>query len=235
MPEINLHNMDCMEGLSETEDSSYGLVITSPPYNLGNNHHTGNKRHKPYEDDMPEDKYQEWQIEILDECYRVLDDTGSMFYNHKNRIKNGLMISPLEWILKSKFYLKQELVWFNRSQNFDKCRFYPMTERVYWLSKMVKTEFHNDINHHDLFEWQAEGTDKEHKRAYPKQMVTDILQCFPSGTKVLDPFIGSGTTAIACYDLGFSLTGYEIDKDYFEAMTKRFEKHKQQLTLDLKA
>ena len=84
-----IYNEDCLETMAEMEDGLVGLIITSPPYNLGNNHHTGDIKHKPYEDDMPEDKYQEWQIDILDECYRVLDDTGSMFYNHKNRIKNG--------------------------------------------------------------------------------------------------------------------------------------------------
>ena len=41
---------------------------------------------------MPEELYQQWQIEILKECYRVLKEDGSMWYNHKNRIKNGKQI-----------------------------------------------------------------------------------------------------------------------------------------------
>lgn len=51
------------------------------------------------------------------------------------------------------------------------------------------------------------------------------------GFKVLDTHLGSGSIAIACYDMGFDLTGYEIDKDYFEAAKKRLENHKKQLTL----
>jgi site-specific DNA-methyltransferase (adenine-specific) len=43
--------------------------------------------------------------------------------------------------------------------------------------------------------------------------------------------LGSGSIAIACHDLGFDLTGYELDKDYFDAMMKRFENHKKQLRL----
>lgn len=132
-------------------DGSVDLIITSPPYNLGNTHHTGTKRHKAYDDNLPEKEYQEWQIQVLNECWRVLKDTGSMIYNHKNRIKNGVQITPYEWLLKTKFIIKQELVWFNGSQNFDKIRFYPMTERIYWLAKSPKTKLFNAINHHDLF------------------------------------------------------------------------------------
>ena len=73
-----------------------------------------------YEDNMEETKYQTWQTEVLNECFRVLKKSGSMMYNHKNRIKNGVQISPYKWINKSKFFIKQEIVWINRSQNFDK-------------------------------------------------------------------------------------------------------------------
>ena len=43
--EIKLYNMDCMEAMKEMPDKSVDLIITSPPYNLGNYHHTGNIRH----------------------------------------------------------------------------------------------------------------------------------------------------------------------------------------------
>ena len=135
--ELNkIYNEDCLDGLKKLNDNSIDLIITSPPYNLGKQHHTGNKRFKSYNeynDNMPEELYQQWQIEILNECYRVLKDDGSMWYNHKNRIKNGVQISPYEWLLKTQFshLIKQEIVWFNGSQNFDKIRFYPMTEKEY--------------------------------------------------------------------------------------------------------
>lgn len=227
---IQIFNQDCMEGMKNTNDCFYSLIITSPPYNIGNNHHTGNFRHDPYEDNFPENEYQLNQKDFLNECYRITSDDGSMFYNHKNRIKDGCMITPYKWILNTKWIIKQELVWFNGSQNFDKCRFYPMTERIYWLSKRVNTKFYNNINKHDLFDWKPEGTDKIHKRAFPINMVKDILKCFPKNINVLDPFLGSGTTAIACYDMGIDFIGYEIDKDYFDGAKKRIENHKKQLT-----
>lgn len=225
---IELFNCDCMVKMEEYSDKYFDLVITSPPYNLGNNHHTGNIRHKPYQDDLPEETYQLGQLNFLNLLYNKVKDNGSVFYNHKNRIKEGKQITPYEWLLDTKWIIKQELVWFNGSQNFDKIRFYPMTERVYWLSKDIDTLFKNNINHHDLFEWQAEGTNKKHTRTFPEKMVYDILKCFPINLRVFDPYMGSGTVAIVCDKLGFEFVGCEIDKEYYNAAVKRFETYKLQ-------
>ena len=234
MLDAGFYNMDCMDGMAQLESNSIDLIITSPPYNLGNQHHTGNNGFTPYashDDDMPEADYQAWQIDVLKECGRVLKDDGSIFYNHKNRIKDGITITPYLWLLKTGLFLKQELVWFNGSQNFDKCRFYPMTERVYWLQTSVKTKFNNAINHHDLFDWAAVGAQKEHKRAFPLTMVKDILACFPSGLTVLDPFSGSGTVGVACHDCGDEFIGFEIDKGFYNAATERLNKVKAQVSM----
>jgi len=97
-------------------DKSFGLVLTSPPYNLGNSHHTGDIRHRAYDDNTSEEKYQEQQRSILQELFRITKDTGSLLYNHKNRIKHGAQITPYQWILRTDWIIKQEIVWFNRSQ-----------------------------------------------------------------------------------------------------------------------
>ena len=217
---------DCIEGLKKLPDNSIDIIITSPPYNLGNNHHTGNNRHFPYNDDLPEWEYQKQQIDVLNECFRVLKENGSMWYNHKNRIKSGIQISPYEWLIKSKFIIKQEIVWQNGSQNFDKIRFYPMTERLYWLAKNSQTKMFNSINHHDIFtsaEWKPVGTSGKHTRAFPKKMVEDILVCFPKAKVVLDPFMGSGTTAVACKQLNRQFIGFEISKKYCDIAEKRLK------------
>lgn len=215
---------DCLEVMREMPDNSVDMVLTSPPYNLGNNHHTGAKRHKTYNDSMPETEYQEWQIEFMQECFRILKDDGSLIYNHKNRIKNGIQITPYEWILKTDFVVKQELVWFNGSQNFDKIRFYPMTERVYWLAKSSKTKLFNTINHHDLFnksEWKPVGTNKKHKRAFPVEFAEDIIKCFPNANIILDPFAGSGTTGVACKNLNRNYILIEKEPEYVEIIKQR--------------
>lgn len=226
---IELRQGDCLELMKELPSESIDLIITSPPYNLGKTHHTGNNRfegYKTYEDNMPEEEYQKWQIEVLQECFRILKHDGSLFYNHKNRIRGGVQISPYEWIFLTDFTIKQEIVWFNGSQNFDKCRFYPMTERIYWLTKSSKTKMVNTINHHDVFgvkEWKPQGTKKEFKRAFPVELPQDIISCFPNANIVLDPFMGSGSTGVACVNTGRKFIGMELDPGYFEIAKNRIE------------
>lgn len=221
-----IYNYDVLEGLGKIKDETIDLIITSPPYNLGNNHHTGTKKHKSYEDNMPEKEYQEWQKHVLDECFRVLKKDGSMLYNHKNRIIKGEQITPYQWIFKSKFIVKQEIVWINRSQNFDKIRFYPWTERVYWLVKDRKTKLNNVINKNDVFdwnEWKPVGTRKEHTRAFPKKMVIDLLRVFPKAKLILDPFMGSGTTAVACKKMHKEFIGFEKNLKFIDICNKRLK------------
>jgi len=221
---MKLINDDCLKVLPTLEESSVDLIVTSPPYNLGNNHHTGNKQHRAYNDNLPEAEYQEQQLQFLNECLKVLKETGSLIYNHKNRIRRGRQLSPYEWIFKSNFIVKQEIVWVNRSQNFDKMRFYPFTERLYWLTKKPETKLFNAINHYDVFdwkEWKPVGTKGNHTRAFPEKMVEDILKCFSDAKVVLDPYMGSGTTGVVAKNLNREFIGIELDKNYFDMAEKR--------------
>ena len=228
MLELNkIYNVDCLEGLKSLDDESVDLIITSPPYNLGKSHHTGSnhfKAYTDYDDNMPEELYQKWQVEILNECYRVLKKDGSLMYNHKNRIRNGEQIEPYRWLYNTPFVIKQEIVWQNGSQNFDKCRIYPMTERVYWLAKDTKTKLFNAINHHDVFtraEWQPVKTKGAFKRAYPEKMVEDIISCFPDAKVVLDPFSGSGTTCYVAKRMGRDYIGFELSQESCDIAEER--------------
>lgn len=175
---------------------------------------------------MPEKDYQNWQIKVLDECFRVLKDEGSLIYQHKNRISKGIQISPYEWIFKTNFIIKQEIIWINRSQNFDKIRFYPFTERVYWLAKNPKTKLKNTINKQDVFdwkEWKPVGTRGKHTRAFPEKFVEDILKVFPKSKLILDPFMGSGTVAKVCQDMKRNFIGLEINKKFIKLAEKRLK------------
>lgn len=226
---LELNKIYCesnLETMAKMPDNFIDLTITSPPYNLGKKHHTGGKVFDAYDtyiDDLEETDYQQKQVEMLNELFRVTKNGGSVMYNHKNRIKNGIQISPYEWLTKTKWTIKQEIVWFNRSQNFDKCRFYPMTERIFWLSKGIKTDFINNINQHDLIKDTAEGTDKEHKRAFPVKLAQRFIMCFPNSQIVFDPYMGSGTTAIASIREKRNYLGSEISKNYFDLANKRIE------------
>jgi site-specific DNA-methyltransferase (adenine-specific) len=219
-----IYNIDCIEGLRLLRSESIDLIITSPPYNLGNNHHTRDYRHQTYDDDMEETLYQRWQKEVLDEAYRVLKKGGSLIYNHKNRFKKGRQITPYQWILKTDFIIKQETVWRNGTPNFDKIRFYPATERIYWLAKDESTVLENVISKNDLFEWNPVGTKGKHKRQYPLELVLDHLKVFPNAEIVLDPFIGSGTTAVGCIFMDRKYIGFDIEEEFVKIAQENIEK-----------
>lgn len=225
---------NCLELLSNLKEGFVDLTITSPPYNLGKTHHTGKKRFTAYNDFndcMPENEYQENQIAVLNEIYRCTKQGGSLMYNHKNRIKDGAQISPYEWLFKTKWTIKQELVWFNGTPNFDNCRFYPATERIFWLSKGVETDFENNIKQNDLIKDLPEGTNKEHKRAFPVKLAQRFLMCFPNAKIVLDPYMGSGSTALACIKEKRDFIGFDISKNSCKLAEKRIAQELSKITL----
>ena len=221
-----------MELMKQIPDESVDLVITSPPYNLGGSFHTGNKRWKAYNeyvDNMPEELYQQWQVTFLNECFRVVKHNGSVFYNHKPRIRQGICIHPLQWIFKTRFFLKQEIVWKNGSQNFDKIRFYPMSERIYWLVKDSKTKLFNSVNKTDVWEdIKNNKRQKFHKATFPVEIPETIIKCFDNANLILDPFMGIGTTGLACVNTNRNFIGMELDEKYFQIAKERIETAKEE-------
>jgi modification methylase len=217
---ITIYHGDCREILPQL-DVKVDLVITSPPFNLGNDHHTANFKHNPYDDDLPEGVYQSQQAQILDCLFGMVVEDGSLWYQHKNRIKDGVMITPYEWLCKTKWLRKQEIVWSNGSPNMDNCRFYPFTERIYWLVKSERTHLVNILKRTDDWHIEPEGTEGKHKRAFPLEIPSNILACFPDADLILDPFLGSGTTAVAAKILGRKCIGIEISEAYCEIAARR--------------
>jgi modification methylase len=221
--------MDCVEGmerlLAKYGEGCVDIIITSPPYNIGKMH-SNQLQFGTYDgNDMKELDYQEWQLKVLDLCYRLLKPEGSMFYNHKVRIKNGQAIHPLEWVLKSPFILKQEITWdMGKSANCDKIRFFPFSERIYWLTKNPKTKIRNELNLSDV--WRVVPTHKRketgHIAVMPEEIVVNILSSV-EGDIVFDPFAGSGTTAKVTRDFNRSFLGFEISSDYHELTNERLK------------
>lgn len=226
---IDLRQGDCLEVMKDIPDNSIDLIITSPPYNIGKMHSNQLQFGTYNGNDMKEEEYQEWQIKVLNECFRILKNEGSMFYNHKVRIKNGGAIHPLEWIKKSNFILKQEITWdMGKSANCDKIRFFPFSERIYWLAKNEKTKIYNELNLSDV--WRVvpkhKRKDTGHIAVMPTEIVTNILKSVPNVKNkiILDPFLGSGTTGIGCKQCGCDFIGIELDEKYFNIAKERIEK-----------
>lgn len=238
MEKNKIYCVDVLEGLKQLEDESIDLIITSPPYNKfgltktksriqGNNwHKTINYDDDPQNDNMNEDEYQDWQTEVLKECYRVLKKDGSMFYNHKNRINKGSIVSPYQWIFKTSFKIRQEIIWDRASSpNVDSVRYIPSTEKVIWLTKTTHTPRFKrlkDIPYQGEV-WKIipqKGT--EHPAPMPIEIPNNIIPCVSLGERiiVLDPFCGSGTTLLSAKQNGCDFIGFEKFQKYVD-MTER--------------
>lgn len=227
-----IYNIDVLEGLRQLEDESIDLIITSPPYNKAG--FNGKKRrtekciwnktidysNDPNVDYMDEDDYEQWQIDVLNECYRVLKTDGSIFYNHKIRMKQNQISHPLDWISKSKCNCRQIITWDRTSSpNQDTCRYVPTTELIFWLTKGTKNpRFHRGRDLYfqtDVWRFPAvRGT--EHPAPFPIELPDNIIPAVSQGERiiVLDPFMGSGTTAKSAIKWGCDYLGFEIDEYY---------------------
>ena len=226
-----LYHGDCLEIMDKFTSGSVSVCITSPPYNLGNNHHTNTHRHTPYNDYSEELKYQTKQTDVINEINRILYWDGWLFYNHKHRIKNGKMISPNEWLTLTSFILKQEIVWHNGSPNMDKCRFFPFTERIYCLAKSEDSKIYNRLNLTDDWHISPVGAGGVHKRQFPVEIPNNLINSVGYIANVLDPYFGAGTVGVACEKNKIGWVGIEIEEKYCEIAANRIEQERKQLKL----
>lgn len=189
-----------------------------------------------YDDNMVEKHYQEWQISVLNECYRVLKDGHCLFYNHKNRYIDKGLISPIQWISKTKFNIRQEIIWDKMiAANIRGWRFWNVDERIYWLQKGKATEISPKIASKSSI-WRIKPQEKskfQHPCGFPLKLAeTCISTLNEPRCLVLDPFMGSGTTAIAAIILNHNYIGFEISKEYCEIAEKRILAEKSQTKIE---
>jgi len=227
-----IYNKDCLEGLKDIKDNSINTIVTSPPYNkkglAKGRRSTSNsiwKKHNidysDFNDNMKEEDYQEWQIKILNECYRVLKEDGSMFYNHKMRRYNNSIHSPELWLHKTNFKLYQLIIWNRKnSPNMRNDHLIPNTELIYWLSKKKPKVFKKNIDKEYRGEiWTiSPKKQKNHPAPFP-ELIPEL--CIKLTTEendiILDPFMGSGTTAKAAEKLNRNYLGFEITEEYINS------------------
>ena len=228
---------DVLKEMSTIEDNSIDCIVTSPPYNkkglLGKSKPTNQIWGKfeidydTYGDDMPESQYQLWMIDVLNEMYRVIKPTGSIFFNHKPRRHNGRAHLPTDFISKSNAKLYQLIIWNRRnSPNIRNDVLVPCTEHIYWLCKDKPKVFRGKIwpNYRgEVWEIIADKQ-KEHPAPFPKQLAENcILLSTEEGDKVLDPFLGSGTTYVVAKELDRKCIGIEMSKKYYELSKRRID------------
>ncbi len=201
---------------------------------------------KKYTDNLKEHEYREMLSKVISETKRVLKDDGQIWFNIKNRYKDDNMTPPF-WILEyfQDMYLKNIVIW-----NFDwggstNKRFCSRYEYVFFFTKhKTKYTFNLDdvkipaLNYRpDRYKSQLKNpTDvwkmslvsgnsperTEHPAQYPEELIERIIRTGTNeGELVLDPFMGSGTTAVVAKRLGRNFVGYETEKEFIEITEKR--------------
>jgi site-specific DNA-methyltransferase (adenine-specific) len=232
-----LVNGDCLCELKKIESNSISCIVTSPPYNkkgLIGKVKPGNQIWKKfnidynsYNDDLSEEDYHQWMIDILNEMYRIIKPDGSIFFNHKPRRHKNKVYLPTDFICKSKLYVYQLIIW-NRlsSPNIRKDVLLPCTEHIYWLVKGKPKVFKNKIDGQFRSEvWNINPErNNSHPAPFPEKLVENcILLTTEKNDLILDPFMGYATTGIVANKFNRDFFGIEIDSEYFKISKKRLD------------
>ncbi len=220
--------------LKKLPDSCVDLGITSPPYNKQEKNNGGLVSKVIYDkfaDRVPEKEYQQGQVEVLNEIFRVTKEGGSFFYNHKVRWDNGEMIHPMDWLRHTKWSIKQEIVWDRTiAGNIRGWRFWQVEERIYWLYKPIKNnKIGRELESKDAKMtsiWRNVPENKNpHPAPFPIWMPARIILSMlkEKNSIVLDPYVGSGTTCVAAKILGFDYIGIDMSESYINYAKGRVE------------
>ena len=233
--EVNkIYCADNLELLKTFPDNSIDLIVTSPNYNNWRNRRTQASRKEFWErtnitydnctDKEDDETYEAGQIKIINEMVRVLKQTGTICYNHKDRIFEFEVKSPLEWILKTNAKYRQRITWDRCGmQSYNPVRFYRVDEDIYILGKKAKGFTWNKDASKYLSIWRIVPNKNiyHHNATFPEEIVKRCVEAFTNeGDVVLDTFLGSGTTAIACRNTKRKFKGCEISKEYCDKINE---------------
>lgn len=229
---------DVLEVIKKMPDESIDLVVTSPPYNLKNS--TGNgmsantksgkwagnplqNGYSHYSDNIPNDIYNQWQYDCLKEMMRVLKDDGAIFYNHKWRVQAGLMQDRQDIIRD--LPVRQIIIWKRAGGfNFNPGYFVPTYEVIYMITKPKFKLAKGGNSYGDVWEFTQEMKN-EHPAPFPVQLIDRVISA-TNAQIILDPFMGSGTTAVVAMGLGRNYVGIELSPDYVRLAENRIAKNK---------
>jgi site-specific DNA-methyltransferase (adenine-specific) len=223
---------DSLEIMKAIPDGVFDLVVTSPPYNLKNS--TGNgmkdgrggkwanaqlmKGYADHGDELPHGDYVAWQRQCLQHMMRLIHKGGAIFYNHKWRVQGGLLQDRQDIV--SGFPVRQVIIWRRKGGiNFNPGYFLPTYEVIYLIAKpgfrlAPKANALGDV-------WEStQEMSNPHPAPFPVDLIERIIGS-TSAKLVLDPFMGSGTTAVAAKNLDRGFTGIELSENYCEMAIRR--------------
>ena len=218
----SIHQGDCLQVLAQLPDESIDLVVTSPPYNLRNSTGNGSRAwpgYDGYTDDLPHEEYVAWQRQCIDEMLRVLKSTGAIFYNHTWRVQDGRFQGRAD--ILDGFPLRQVIIWHQAgSVNRNPGYFVPDYEVIYLITK-PKFRLVNSCT--DGAVWrinQEQSGDFPDLPVWPVELPRRAIAA-TNAQIVLDPFIGSGTTAVAAVLEGRDFIGIEQSARHVEIARQR--------------
>ena len=226
-----------MEVLRKFPSNSIDIVVTSPPYNLKNSTGNGMKDgrggkwanaalidgYENYDDCMPNEEYAKWQHDVLLELVRVIKDDGAIFYNHKWRVQAGLIQDRRDIVYDVP--LRQIIIWKRKGGiNFNAGYFLPTYEVIYLIAKKDFKLRPQANSYGDVWEIMQEQRN-DHPAPFPVELIDRIISS-TTGQIILDPFMGSGTTAVVAAGLGRDFIGIEKSAKYCESALERLERNK---------
>lgn len=220
-----IHHGDAVEMMNQMPALSVDLVVTSPPYNLKQSTGNGMKNgsggkwpkaaliegYEEHQDCMPHEDYVKWQRECLKAMLRLIKDDGAIFYNHKWRVQGGLIQDRRDIV--EGFPVRQIIIWKRKGGiNFNPGYFLPTYEVIYLIAKRdfrlaPKANALGDV-------WEIpQESNNPHPAPFPLELARRCISS-TTGKVVLDPFMGSGTTAIAAEAEGRDWIGIEKSNRY---------------------
>jgi len=232
---FNLIHGDCIDILKKINNQSVHLVFTDPPYNLGHFMHNRKTNLKKMRENQF--AYAGWDNVPYDEWLKDMD----IFLRESSRIlvKGGSLLvfmaiikveSIIELAEKNGFYYKTTGIWHKtnpmpRNMNLH---FINSTEAWIYFTYGSKTGTFNNKGKlvHDFFETslttQSEKRFGKHPTQKPIRLIDELVSLLSNeGDTVVDPFMGSGTTAVSCKKLNRSFIGIEQNIEYIEIARRR--------------
>lgn len=230
-----IDNIDCLEGLAAVPDGTVDLVLTDPPYSSGGAF-AGDRRSRTSTkytatdyngaaelpdfsgDNMDQRAFTEFCRQVFAKCRQKTKPEGviACFIDWRNlpAMTDALQAAGWTW--------RGVAVWHKPNGRPQKGRYRNEFEFIVWGSN-GPMPFDRDVGclpgYYKYSNVQAK--DRVHQTEKPLQLIADLLEIVPEGATVLDPFMGSGTTAVACLRTGRNYIGFELGKEYHEIAQNR--------------
>jgi len=213
------HIGDCVELVEKLENDTIDLVITSPPYfNSQHKYQRGSGFH--YTRDIGEPLY---TIEdFFAKLYPKLKDDGIVCLNLAFSYGETGVMRPydiLNRLRKIGYFVIDQIIWHKNNPIPCRNRLTNAYELIFVLSKNPRGKYYTKEYTHNVWKFPV-GRGKGHSAVFPPELPLKCLEHFSKeGDLVLDPFMGSGTTARACETMKRNWIGFEINPGYVATLT----------------